>query len=179
MFKYQVYELIDDLENSVRYVGIAYDADHRYKQHLRGNDKTNPGKNQWVQGLKAQGRKPLMRVIETADDEGQARRRERHCITEYFRRGYPLLNIAVVPGRYSGAINVTNIQSIRESLGATQEAVAKRTRTINLRTYTRAESGKSSVKYNTAQEILEAINGLLQEAGRDPVKLEDLGLTIY
>jgi transcriptional regulator with XRE-family HTH domain len=73
----------------------------------------------------------------------------------------------------------TNLKQLRESLGATQEQVARRTRTINLRTYLRAESGRASVKYDTAQQILEAMNGLLQDAGRDPVTLDDLGLTIY
>ena len=73
----------------------------------------------------------------------------------------------------------TGLKRIRESLGVSQEAVAKRMPNVKLRTYIRAEVGKTSVRYTTAQEILNAINNLLQEAGRQPVTLDDLGLTIY
>jgi predicted transcriptional regulator len=72
----------------------------------------------------------------------------------------------------------TQLRQIRESLGATQEMMARRTRSIGLRTYLRAESG-SRVTYDTAQQILEATNDLLQEAGRSSVTLEDLGLNLY
>lgn len=73
----------------------------------------------------------------------------------------------------------TKLRQIREGLGLTQEALARRTRSINLRTYIRAESGKSGVKYKTAQEILDAINETRKEQGLPSVKLEDLELTIY
>jgi hypothetical protein len=41
-----------------------------------------------------------------------------------------------------------------------------------------AESGKR-VTYDTATQILEAINGLLEEAEKEKVTLDDLGLTLY
>jgi predicted transcriptional regulator len=74
---------------------------------------------------------------------------------------------------------VTSLKQIRDSLGATQEQIARRTQSVNLRTYVRAEQGKTSVRYDTAQQILTAINGLLADAGRDPVTMEDLGLKIF
>jgi transcriptional regulator with XRE-family HTH domain len=74
---------------------------------------------------------------------------------------------------------VTSLKQIREDLGATQEQIARRTQSVNLRTYIRAEQGKTSVRYDTAMQILEAINGLLTDAGRSPVILEDLGLKIF
>ena len=73
----------------------------------------------------------------------------------------------------------TKLKQLRESLGVTQEAVAKRLPTVNLRTYIRAEGGRTSVRYNTAQEILTVMNDLLREAGRDPVTLDDLGLKLF
>jgi DNA-binding XRE family transcriptional regulator len=73
----------------------------------------------------------------------------------------------------------TKLKQIRESLGVTQETVAKRLPTINLRTYIRAEGGKTTVRYATAQEILVVINDLLREAGRDPVTLDDLELKLF
>lgn len=71
----------------------------------------------------------------------------------------------------------TSLRQIRESLGVTQETVARRTSSIGLRTYIRAESG-NRVTYETAMQILAAINSLLTEAGKPEVKLEDLGLTL-
>lgn len=41
-----------------------------------------------------------------------------------------------------------------------------------------AESGKR-VTYDAATQILEAINSMLEEAGRSRVTLDDLGLNLY
>lgn len=73
----------------------------------------------------------------------------------------------------------TKLRQIREGMGVTQEALARRTRSINLRTYIRAEKGESSVKYGTAKEILDAINEIRASEGVAPLALDDLGLTIY
>jgi predicted transcriptional regulator len=73
---------------------------------------------------------------------------------------------------------ITSLRQIRDSLGVTQEAVVRRTRSIGLRTYIRAETG-NRVTYDTANQILEAINSFLAEARRSPVTLDDLGLTLY
>ncbi len=72
----------------------------------------------------------------------------------------------------------TQLRQIRDSLGVTQETVARRTRSIGLRTYIRAEGG-DRVTYDTANQILEAINSFLAEANRPSVTLDDLGLTLY
>lgn len=70
----------------------------------------------------------------------------------------------------------TRLRQIREELGLSQDALAKRMQ-INMRTYIRAEQGEN-VKYSTAVEIVETINELLKEAGKDPVKFEDLGINL-
>ena len=84
----------------------------------------------------------------------------------------------IVKGRskYSMA-DATNLKQIREGLKVTQEDVARRKDDIGLRTYVRAEGG-GRVTYGTAMKILEAINELLAEQSKPPVKLEDLGLTL-
>jgi len=78
----------------------------------------------------------------------------------------------------SSMASTTQLRQIRESLGATQEAVTRRTRGISLRTYIRAENG-DRVTFDTESQILEAINHLLMEVNRQPVALEDLGLNLY
>jgi|SRR5258707_6421927 hypothetical protein len=72
----------------------------------------------------------------------------------------------------------TKLKQIRESLGATQEGVTRRTRSLAVRTYVRAEDGER-VTYGTAKQILDAVNELLEEQGRPPVTMDDLGLTLY
>jgi transcriptional regulator with XRE-family HTH domain len=70
----------------------------------------------------------------------------------------------------------TQLKSIRERLGVTQENVARRT-SLTTGTYRRAEDG-NRVNYSTAQEILNAINSFLSEQGQPAVTLEDIGLNL-
>ncbi len=72
----------------------------------------------------------------------------------------------------------TRLKQIRQELGVSQEGVARRTRSVSTGTVKNAESGKR-VTYDTATQLLEAINGLLEEAGKSKVSLDDLGLTLY
>lgn len=72
---------------------------------------------------------------------------------------------------------MTKLKEIRESLGVSQEAVARRMSKVSLRTYVNAENGKT-VKYSTATDILSAINSLRAEQGKQAVTLEDLGLNL-
>jgi predicted transcriptional regulator len=74
---------------------------------------------------------------------------------------------------------VTNLKRIRESLKVTQEDVSRRTKNVKLRTYIRAENGENRVRHDTATQILDVINELLKEQGRDPVTLDDLGLRLF
>lgn len=72
----------------------------------------------------------------------------------------------------------TKLRQIRESLSATQEQVVRRTRSLSVRTYVRAEDGEA-VTNRTAVQILDAVNALLSEAGQPQIQLSDLGLTLY
>jgi DNA-binding XRE family transcriptional regulator len=72
---------------------------------------------------------------------------------------------------------VTRLKEIRESLGVTQEMVARRTSRVSMRTYVNAENGKA-IKYSTAMDILNALNSLLAERNRQPLTLDDLGLNL-
>jgi DNA-binding transcriptional regulator YiaG len=70
------------------------------------------------------------------------------------------------------------LKGIRQGLGVSQEGLARRTRTVSTGTVKNAENGRR-VTHDTATQILEAINGLLAESGREPVTLDDLGLILY
>ena len=71
-----------------------------------------------------------------------------------------------------------DLRAIRESLGVSQEGLARRTRHLTTRTVANAERGKR-ITYDSAAQILEAINKLLAEAGKPPVTLDQLGLHLY
>lgn len=71
----------------------------------------------------------------------------------------------------------TRLKQIRADLGITQEDVIRKSTSLTLRTYSRAEQGES-VRYGTALQILEAINAALLDAGKAPLALNELGLVI-
>lgn len=74
----------------------------------------------------------------------------------------------------------SNLKQVRESLGVTQEDVIRRSPHLKMRTYARAEAGKTRVRHDTAQAILTVINALLVEQGREPLnRVEDLGLDLF
>lgn len=70
------------------------------------------------------------------------------------------------------------LRVIRESINATREDIVKRTQNCSLSTIRNAETGKR-ITHNRAEQILNALNELLKEAGREPVTLGDLGLKLY
>lgn len=71
----------------------------------------------------------------------------------------------------------TGLRAIRESLGLSQEGLARRTRSLSARTIRNAEAG-NRVTFDTARQILEAINDIHAEVGRQAITLDDLGLTL-
>ena len=71
----------------------------------------------------------------------------------------------------------TGLRAIRESLGLSQEGLARRTRSLSARTIRNAEAGQR-VTFDTAYQILEAINNIHSEVGRPSITLDDLGLTL-
>lgn len=73
----------------------------------------------------------------------------------------------------------TLLKQVRERLHVTQEDVVRRTETLRIRTYIRAESGRRSVTQSTANQILAALNSIAAEKGEPPITIEQLGLTIY
>lgn len=72
----------------------------------------------------------------------------------------------------------TPLKQLRNSLGVSQEGVARRTRSVSTGTVKNAENGHR-VTHDTATQLLEAINTLLAEKGQEPVTLDDLGLNLY
>jgi DNA-binding transcriptional regulator YiaG len=72
----------------------------------------------------------------------------------------------------------TLLKQIRLELKLSQEGLARRTKSVSTGTVKNAESGRK-VTYNTAMQLLEAINELLESEGKPRLTLDDLGLTLY
>jgi DNA-binding XRE family transcriptional regulator len=91
-----VYLHVDPLDKSERYVGITINLKMRLYQHMH-DTSTNPDKIAWLQGLKAQGLKPEVQVLEECRDPEHAREREIYWIGYYIERGAHLLNVSGNP----------------------------------------------------------------------------------
>lgn len=71
-----------------------------------------------------------------------------------------------------------SLRSIRERADITREDIVKRARSISVGTVRNAEKG-GRVRYDSATQILEALNSLLAEKQQSPVTLADLGLQLF
>jgi hypothetical protein len=72
----------------------------------------------------------------------------------------------------------TRFRQLRESVYATREDVLRKApASLSAGTIRNAEMGKP-VRRSTAHQLLEAINALLSEAGKQRVVLDDLGLNV-
>jgi len=80
---------------------------------------------------------------------------------------------------FSVATPTTKLKQIRESLGVTQETLVRRVEGLKLRTYVRIEQGKGAALNETAEQILEAVNSILQEQGKPKIDMKDLELKLY
>lgn len=91
-----VYLHIDPLDKSEKYVGVTRNLKARLLQHMR-DTFNNPDKNAWLQGLKAQGLEPEVKILEECATFEQARDREKYWIRYYVEHGACLLNVSDNP----------------------------------------------------------------------------------
>ncbi len=88
-----IYSLIDPRYNKVRYIGKTVNLKRRYEQHLYLFTGNNPRKERWIQGLKNEGLKPEMVVIEECN-ESNWMDSEKRWIAHYREICSDLTNIA-------------------------------------------------------------------------------------
>ena len=183
MQEYSFYQLVDPRDNTIRYVGLSSAVLNRFAEHVLSGGRVNKVKAQWIEELKQAGLLPTLQVLETnIPSLDEARCKEARWISHIQASGAQLTNVAHTGQerlrRTKSLKPDTPLKEIRLSLGASQEGVARRTRSVSMGTVGNAESGKR-VTYDTATQILEAINSMLEEAGRSRVTLDDLGLNLY
>lgn len=92
MSMYYVYTLAEPTTNEIRYVGITTNLNVRLISHLTSFTESNP-KCEWVVGLRQKGLKPIMNVIDTANNKKEALLKESDLIITYKKQGLNLLNV--------------------------------------------------------------------------------------
>src|SRR5215470_2037306 len=138
----------------------------RLGQHLRSKDLDLP-KYRWLAELKQCGLSPRLEILETVEGYLPTFTREEYWVKKLMGAGAPLTNVlltreiplerkkvtrprsdrilrrrgAVVQGLFSSEMSDTGLKRIRESLGLTEEGMAKRL-TVSYSTYRNAERGK-------------------------------------
>lgn len=88
-----VYGLVDPRTQEVRWVGCTSNVDRRYRKHICDNDKSNPTKQAWIDGLKANGLLPLLVIFADNLVKKDALIRETYLLQWHVRHGSPLTNI--------------------------------------------------------------------------------------
>ena len=171
---YSIYQLSDPRDGKPRYVGLSSNVFNRFAQHILSQG--NKAKVGWINELKQAGLLPLLQILEenipTIDE---AKCREKEWIQRVQAAGAQLTNIA--EALQEPLYILERLRAMRGSLGLSQEGLARRTHSISARTIRNAEAGQR-VTFETARQILEALNAIHAEVGRAQLTIDDLGLNL-
>lgn len=88
---YEIYVLKDPRTNEVRYVGCSRNTKARYFAHLNSNNSQSSLKRDWIAELRNLGLKPIMEVIDKADETNYLIKQKQY-ITNYRKEGINLTN---------------------------------------------------------------------------------------
>lgn len=91
---YSVYALVDPRDDTIRYIGMSKNVWRRYAMHLLIPSKGAASKTAWIKRLKEIDLAPLLTILETAETEEDALKRETYWIKHYLKQDTPLLNVA-------------------------------------------------------------------------------------
>lgn len=95
---YSLYVLRDPDTDEVRYVGCCEKPGKRLNGHMNTRVYRGQQIGAWIDGLKSQGKRPRMVIVETCLGRTKALWRERQLISRCFRIvGHRLLNFQRVP----------------------------------------------------------------------------------
>ena len=86
-----IYALVEPGTDAIRYVGKTRKPGTRLNQHRTLTQYVSPEKQAWIRELRAQKKRPQMRVLEIVPDE-ESTIRERFWIQQIWNEGHALLN---------------------------------------------------------------------------------------
>lgn len=91
--KYSIYVLKDPITFEIRYVGLSYNVNKRYQEHI--TDKIISYKQRWINTLIKNNKKPLLEIIEKDLSLSKAFELEIYYIKEYKNKGFRLTNSTI------------------------------------------------------------------------------------
>ena len=108
--QHYIYVLVDPNTDDIRYVGASKNPNNRISSHLNNSD---PGakKNFWIDSLKRNNQKPLIRILEKCKRE-EAKEREWYWISYFQKMGFDITN-SVYPGCDKKEVNNQNGNNAR------------------------------------------------------------------
>lgn len=130
IISYTVYGLIDpQAPSEIRYVGCCltsrYESGARKKKHLcTKHDPSNQTKNQWIESVKAVGRKPEMVTLELATDVDWEEK-ERYWIAKIREDGHRLTNLTDGGNGALGLVHSEETKVKQREFRHTEEAKVK------------------------------------------------------
>jgi len=109
-----IYALCEPCGEAVRYVGQSTKPAHRYEGHLKEKARTH--KVHWIQSVLAQGKKPVLKILDTISDctEKQWQKAERFWINKMAGLGHRLTNAD--PGGIGTTMSFDTRRRIAETL---------------------------------------------------------------
>lgn len=113
---WKIYCLIDPLTEQIRYVGWAFDVPRRLLAHMNRAKQERTHKANWLNGLAAQGLRPIAKVLEQGTESWAEA--EVRWIATYREQGHPLTNLTTGG---EGCVGLVPSLEAREKM-----AVAKR-----------------------------------------------------
>lgn len=91
-----VYKLICPITDQVRWVGVTVDLRKRRNHHEEntgGDAVCNPKKREWIDTIKAAGKRPIIKSLKSFESRKEAFQYEERLTDRAIRMGLPLLNI--------------------------------------------------------------------------------------
>lgn len=89
-----IYCLKDPDSLIIKYIGKTINIRKRYNNHVCNYTGEKTLKNNWVKGLKSNGKKPILEVIEKCNEDNWIER-EMYWIAYYKQLGYDLKNMTI------------------------------------------------------------------------------------
>lgn len=167
---YKIYKLIDPIDNSIRYVGLTINSlKQRLKSHR--NERSKSHKTFWIQSLKAQGKSPIIELIETTDSYELACEKEIYWIDKLKSDGNKLTNHAS-----GGNKNKKMSDEVRLKMSLAQKERHKKSKLIITEETKRlmSEKRKELMQNPDNREKLRKTSKIFEESKSQERKLQDI-----
>ncbi len=118
----EIYALVDPDDGTIRYVGASVNPKQRLQNH-RGLGVGSEEKHVWLSDLKARGKKPKIRILDTCPTENR-KEVENQWILKMLADGHKLYNV-IYPGYDRRAIMKKQKESVRQMIQKVRDSLGR------------------------------------------------------